>query len=36
MSGAAPRVRAHLRRAGRELGIAFQLRDDWLGIWGEV
>lgn len=24
-----------LRRAGVELGLAFQVRDDWLGIWGD-
>lgn len=35
MAGAGPDVREHLRRAGRELGVAFQLRDDWLGAWGE-
>ena len=32
---AAPEVRERLRRAGRQLGIAFQLRDDWLGVWGD-
>src|SRR5256884_2145483 len=30
---AAPEEREKLRRAGRQLGIAFQLRDDWLGVW---
>jgi geranylgeranyl diphosphate synthase, type I len=35
MAGADQAVRARLRRAGRLLGVAFQLRDDWLGIWGD-
>lgn len=35
MAGAPPRVQEGLRRAGRQLGVAFQLRDDWLGVWGE-
>lgn len=35
MVGAEDGARAHLRRAGRLLGVAFQLRDDWLGVWGE-
>jgi geranylgeranyl diphosphate synthase type I len=35
MAGADPDLRGHLRRAGRQLGVAFQLRDDWLGVWGE-
>jgi geranylgeranyl diphosphate synthase, type I len=35
MAGADLEVRGRLRRAGRELGVAFQLRDDWLGVWGE-
>ena len=34
-AGATPAVRAAFRRAGQLLGLAFQLRDDWLGIWGE-
>ncbi|MHB8719597.1 MAG: polyprenyl synthetase family protein [Candidatus Dormibacteria bacterium] len=24
-----------LRRAGEALGLAFQIRDDWLGVWGD-
>jgi len=35
MSGAAGRRASLLRRAGIELGLAFQVRDDWLGIWGD-
>jgi geranylgeranyl diphosphate synthase type I len=34
-AGATPVMRAVLRRAGHFLGIAFQLRDDWLGVWGD-
>jgi geranylgeranyl diphosphate synthase type I len=36
IAGASGEVRRRLRRAGRRLGVAFQLRDDWLGVWGEV
>lgn len=25
----------HLREFGRNLGLAFQVQDDWLGIWGD-
>lgn len=32
--GATARVRAHYRQFGAHLGIAFQIRDDLLGIWG--
>ncbi|MGH7918975.1 MAG: polyprenyl synthetase family protein, partial [Candidatus Dormibacteraceae bacterium] len=35
VAGADPTVQEALRRAGRLLGVAFQLRDDWLGTWGE-
>jgi geranylgeranyl diphosphate synthase type I len=35
VAGALPEVCAKLRQAGRLLGIAFQLRDDWLGVWGD-
>lgn len=34
-SGAAAGRAALLRRAGSELGVAFQVRDDWLGAWGD-
>ena len=30
-----PSVRNHYRDFGRHLGLAFQIRDDILGIWGE-
>jgi geranylgeranyl diphosphate synthase type I len=36
MSGATAGEAACLRRAGIELGIAFQIRDDWLGTWGDT
>jgi geranylgeranyl diphosphate synthase, type I len=35
MSGADARRATQLRRAGVELGVAFQIRDDWLGTWGD-
>ena len=35
MGGAGARQSAMLRRAGVELGVAFQVRDDWLGTWGD-
>jgi geranylgeranyl diphosphate synthase type I len=35
MAGAEPQLRARLRHAGLLLGIAFQMRDDWLGTWGD-
>jgi geranylgeranyl diphosphate synthase type I len=35
MGGASARQAALLRRAGMELGVAFQIRDDWLGTWGD-
>jgi geranylgeranyl diphosphate synthase type I len=31
---AAAPLRKAIRRAGQLLGVAFQLRDDWLGVWG--
>ncbi len=34
-AGAQPVERRRLRQAGRLLGLAFQYRDDWLGIWGD-
>ncbi len=35
MAGAAPQMRRRFQRAGELLGTAFQVRDDWLGIWGD-
>ena len=35
VGGAAASVAARLRRAGHLLGLAYQVRDDWLGIWGD-
>jgi geranylgeranyl diphosphate synthase type I len=35
LGGARLDVAAGLRRAGALLGQAFQVRDDWLGIWGD-
>ncbi len=35
MGGAGVRQASLLRRAGVELGVAFQVRDDWLGTWGD-
>jgi geranylgeranyl diphosphate synthase type I len=35
LGGAARGVAAALRRAGHLLGQAFQVRDDWLGVWGD-
>ncbi|TMC02556.1 MAG: polyprenyl synthetase family protein [Chloroflexi bacterium] len=35
LGGAPSGVAAALRRAGQLLGQAFQVRDDWLGIWGD-
>ena len=35
LGGARLDVAAGLRRAGELLGQAFQVRDDWLGIWGD-
>jgi geranylgeranyl diphosphate synthase, type I len=34
-AGAADEVRAAFRRFGEQYGLAFQVRDDLLGIWGE-
>ncbi len=31
----APDVREHLHAIGMNLGLSFQIYDDWLGIWGE-
>jgi geranylgeranyl diphosphate synthase type I len=35
VAGAPSQTQESLRRAGRLLGVAFQLRDDWLGVWGD-
>ncbi len=35
MGGAGTRRASALGRAGCELGLAFQVRDDWLGVWGD-
>jgi geranylgeranyl diphosphate synthase, type I len=35
VGGASPEVRHHLGRFGRGVGMAFQLQDDLLGIWGD-
>ncbi len=34
-AGRADLVADH-RRLGEELGVAFQVRDDWLGLWGDA
>jgi geranylgeranyl diphosphate synthase type I len=36
IGGADPQLSAHYRAFGTELGIAFQMEDDRLGIWGEA
>jgi geranylgeranyl diphosphate synthase, type I len=35
IGGVPAAIGARLRRAGQLLGLAFQVRDDWLGTWGE-
>ncbi|HKF76283.1 MAG TPA: polyprenyl synthetase family protein [Candidatus Dormibacteraeota bacterium] len=35
VGGSAAALARRLHRAGELLGLAFQVRDDWLGIWGE-
>lgn len=35
MAGASAVQVLRLRKAGRLLGKAFQIRDDWLGVWGD-
>ena len=35
LAGAEPTVQATLERVGRQLGLAFQLRDDLLGLFGD-
>jgi geranylgeranyl diphosphate synthase type I len=34
--GALPAAREHFRAFGYSLGLAFQVLDDWLGIWGNT
>jgi geranylgeranyl diphosphate synthase, type I len=34
MAGTDEDLRTAIRNAGRQLGLAFQIRDDWLGVWG--
>ena len=34
LGNASEDTRAHLAQFGRSLGLAFQVVDDWLGIWG--
>lgn len=35
IAGAPPETVAHYARFGEHLGMAFQIQDDWLGVWGE-
>ncbi len=35
VAGVSPQRRASFREYGSSLGLAFQVLDDWLGIWGE-
>ena len=35
VGGAPAQVQAHLAEFGRNLGLAFQIQDDLLGIWGD-
>jgi geranylgeranyl diphosphate synthase type I len=35
IAGAPPEIVAHYTRFGESLGLAFQIQDDWLGVWGE-
>jgi len=35
VAGASEAVSKRFRLAGRRLGMAFQMRDDWLGMWGD-
>lgn len=36
VAGASPEKRKAFHRFGYSLGIAFQVQDDWLGIWGDA
>jgi len=35
IADAPPETVAHYARFGEHLGMAFQIQDDWLGVWGE-
>ncbi|UCC65268.1 MAG: polyprenyl synthetase family protein, partial [Anaerolineae bacterium] len=35
IAGAPPQTVGHYARFGEYLGLAFQIQDDWLGVWGE-
>ena len=35
LGGGSPDEQISLSRFGRNLGLAFQIRDDWLGLWGD-
>ncbi len=35
IAGAPPEIVIHYTRFGEHLGLAFQIQDDWLGVWGE-
>ncbi len=35
VGGATGPRQAHFQQFGRSLGLAFQMQDDWLGIWGD-
>lgn len=35
LAEAPPETTHHLSEYGRNLGLAFQVQDDWLGIWGD-
>lgn len=36
IGGASDQTQQYLAEFGRSLGIAFQIQDDWLGIWGDA
>lgn len=36
VAGAQEQQRSYFREFGNSLGLAFQVLDDWLGIWGDV
>ncbi len=35
IAAGSPELRDRLRTLGEVLGLAFQIRDDWIGIWGD-